>query len=584
MLSEVAPLMKFMASNSRAVLLMMSLFLSDKLSAQSAVNVTQHHNHYTRDGLYVDPAFTVAACSNLTRDLSFNGTISGNVYAQPLYIEGGPSGLAMVIAVTESNNVYALNAANGQIIWSNHVAAPVPKADLPCGDIDPLGITGTPVVDLATRSLFFDAMTTPDGGVTKKHMIYSLNVDTGTTNTGWPVDVGATAVYGGQLFASEVQNQRGALADLGGYIYVPYGGNAGDCFDGTTYYYGWLVGVPVTNPASVTAWATTAKKGGAWSVGGVASDDGVTPYLATGNTYGATVWGGGESILRFQPGPVFSGMTNDYWTPTNWMSLDMGDYDIGGSGPLIVNVPGASPSNLVVAFGKDGNAYLLNRGNLGGITVPVGLKNLTGNAIVQAGVTYQTSLGTYAVAEINGNTLVALRISPTTPPVASVIWSQSENGNGSPFVTSTDGTNNLVVWGLGAGSSQRMYGFNADTGGVVFSGGGANELMANLRQWNTAIVARGRIYAAGDNKVYAFTVPIPAINLTAAAVSNATFQFSFTNTPGLSFTAYASTNVALPFTNWTRLGTATEIAPGQFQFTDAAAANSAARFYRVHSP
>src|ERR1051325_3821197 len=74
------------------------------------VYVTQEHNNPSRDGVYIDPAFTPPAAANLTRDLNFDGTISGAVYAQPLYIEGGPNG-PMVIAVTEMNNVYALDAA-----------------------------------------------------------------------------------------------------------------------------------------------------------------------------------------------------------------------------------------------------------------------------------------------------------------------------------------------------------------------------------------------------------------------------------------------------------------------------------------
>src|SRR5207248_2414712 len=90
------------------------------LPTNAQVNVTQYHNHSSRDGLYIDSAFTQSAAANLTRDLNFNGTIVGNVYAQPLYIEGGPSG-PMVIAVTESNNVYALNAVNGTIIWQQNV-------------------------------------------------------------------------------------------------------------------------------------------------------------------------------------------------------------------------------------------------------------------------------------------------------------------------------------------------------------------------------------------------------------------------------------------------------------------------------
>jgi outer membrane protein assembly factor BamB len=142
------------------------------------VNVTQEHNHLSRDGLYIDSAFTRSAAANATRDLNFNGTISGNVYAQPLYVEGGPSGKPRVIVVTESNNIYALDATTGTVIWQRNVGAPV-TSGLPCGNISPLGITGTPVVNLASRALFFDAMI---DGATKRHFIYSLNVDTGAIN------------------------------------------------------------------------------------------------------------------------------------------------------------------------------------------------------------------------------------------------------------------------------------------------------------------------------------------------------------------------------------------------------------------
>ena len=143
------------------------------------VNVTQEHNNLYRDGVYIDAGFTPSAAANLMRDLNFDGTISGNVYAQPLYIEGGPNG-PMIIAVTESNNIYALDAVTGTVIWQRNVGPPV-TSGLPCGNISPLGITGTPVVDLASRSLFFDAMI---DGATKKHFIYTLNVDTGATNAG----------------------------------------------------------------------------------------------------------------------------------------------------------------------------------------------------------------------------------------------------------------------------------------------------------------------------------------------------------------------------------------------------------------
>ena len=186
------------------------------------VNVTQFHNHGSRDGLYVDGAFTQSAAANLTRDLSFDGTILGNVYAQPLYIEGGPSG-PIVIAVTESNNVYALNATTGGMVWQLNVGDPVPEIDISCTEVGSMGIIGTPVVDLASRSLFLDAMVTPDGGTTIKHYIISLNVDTGDINPGWPVDVELTAHYIGTSFTAETHQQRPALAIVNGILYVGYG-------------------------------------------------------------------------------------------------------------------------------------------------------------------------------------------------------------------------------------------------------------------------------------------------------------------------------------------------------------------------
>jgi len=155
--------------------------------------------------------------------------------------------------VTQLNNVYALDAVNGSIIWQRNVGPPVPG--LECTLFDPMGIVGTPIVDLNSRALFLNAMTTPDGGTTKKHYILSLNVDTGVTNPGWPVDVEAMATYNGVTFDAAIQMQRAALAIVGNILYVGYG-SLGDC----NFYHGWLVGVPINNPASVTAWAPSASQ------------------------------------------------------------------------------------------------------------------------------------------------------------------------------------------------------------------------------------------------------------------------------------------------------------------------------------
>jgi outer membrane protein assembly factor BamB len=103
--------------------LLVALLWSALLPANAQVNVTQKNNNLSWDGLYIDAAFTPGNVANLTRDLNFNGAIVGNVHAQPLYIEGGPDG-PMVIVATASNNVYALDATDGSIIWQRNVGPP----------------------------------------------------------------------------------------------------------------------------------------------------------------------------------------------------------------------------------------------------------------------------------------------------------------------------------------------------------------------------------------------------------------------------------------------------------------------------
>jgi hypothetical protein len=521
-----------------------------------SVNVTQHHNHDSRDGLFVDPAFTLANAANLTRDLGFSGVISGNVYGQPLYVENGPGGAAMVIVGTESNNIYALNATTGSVIWQRNLGTP--GTGLPCGNVIPEGIHGTPVVDVSTRSLYLNALTMPSAGVFRQ-MIYSLNVDSGATNIGWPVSVEGL-VSGTAAFTSQVQGERGALAIVGDRVYVPYGGRAGDC--GT--YHGWIVGVKMSNPNDIMGWSTratggTAWGGGAWSVGGISSD-GTTPFLATGNTFstGGT-WRGGEAIIRLQPGPIFTGSPTDYWAPTNWLPLDNSDTDLGGTGAMLVDVPGATPSQLVVALGKDRNAYLLNRGNLGGIAAPIAQANgIAGSPIIQAAATYRTSLGTYVVFRGSSTMVGTFRITPSSPPMINTTWGVSQSGRGSPWVTTTDGTNNAIVWVVGSEGSERLMGYNGDTGAVVYGGGGANELMTGTHRFNTGIAARGRIYFAADNRVYAFRVPAgvtPTPTATATNTPTATATTTPTMTPMISGNVdYAVVSKPVPNTVITAAG------------------------------
>jgi len=524
------------------------------LAANAQVNVTQEHNDPSRDGVYIDPAFTVSAAGLLTRDLNFNGTISGNVYAQPLYIEGGPNG-PMIIAVTESNNVYALDATTGLPIWSRtDIGPPVPTT--PCGGFNPTGITGTPVVDLTSRRLFFDALI---NGSPTKHFIYSLNVDTGvTTPGGWPVDLNATVIYNGIPFISLAQEQRGGLALVNGIVYSSYG-YVGDCGN----YHGWVVGVDINNPTNVHGWATTAMGGGIWGHGGVASD-GTNMFVVTGNTFNTGGnWMGGEAIIRLQAGPTWTGQPTDYWAPTNWFSLDNSDTDLGGVSATIVDVPGATPSQLVLALGKDSNAYLLNRNNLGGIPGTPYQANVGGTNRGISAVTYHTSQGTYIGFHNDAGTVRAYKITPTNPPTITFGWSQSQNGRGSPWVTTTDGTNNMIVWYAATTGSgdQRLHAYDGDTGAIIYAGGGTNELMTGTRQWNTGMVARGRIYFGTDNRVYAFRLPAGTPTPTATASPTATATATATATSTATSTATAtSTPTSTPTATATATATATSTA------------------------
>ncbi len=309
------------------------------------------------------------------------------------------------------------------------------------------------------------------------------------------------ALFGNALILAR-RSRRLLPAAINGIVYVPYSGHWGDC--GT--YHGWLVGIPVNNPAGISAWATDAIGGGIWGHSGPASD-GTDLFVTTGNTFNTLgIWAGGEAVIRLQLGPIWSGQPTDYWAPLDWLTFDNLDKDLASSGPLLVDVPGATPSHLVVAMGKSGDAYLVNRDTLGGVTTPVATAHVANDRIVNAAVTYPTQQGPLVVFHSEGSLLAAFGISATNPPAIVNNWNVTLAGRGSPFVTSTDGTSNMVVWVVGTepAGDQRLHGYDGNTGNVVYAGGGANELMAGAKRFNTGIAARGRIYVANDNKVYAF--------------------------------------------------------------------------------
>ena len=393
-------------------------------TVDTSASVLQYHKSASRDGVYADAAFTKTAAAMIHPDTTFNATMAGPTYAQPLYFEGGPGGKDLLIVATEQNQVTAFSATDGSVVWQKtSTDIGQPSSNLPCGNIKPLGITGTPAIDAASRTLYFDAMT--GGSGTPKHLIYALSIDDGSVKAGWPVDVSAKVKAGNLAFTSNVQGERGALLIANNMLYVPYGGHWGDCGS----YHGWVVGVPLDNPGAPIGWATGATKGGIWSMGGVVSD-GTSVYVATGNTSGASTWGQGEAIIRFPANLAFSGDGKDYWAPSEWQALDGSDTDIGGSNPILFHVAGATPSDLIVGLGKDGNAYLVGRDNMNGMMGPVATKAVSSQAIINGPVAYTTSQGTYVAFKGRGmgcpngmsGGLTALKIGAASPPTINVAW------------------------------------------------------------------------------------------------------------------------------------------------------------------
>jgi hypothetical protein len=494
--------------------------------AMTGDSVLTHHKNPSRDGLYIQPTFTKAAIGTLHQDPSFSATlpmVQGQVqqiYAQPLFVDG-MGGQDLVVVATEQNNVYALDGATGAPVWTASLGPSVPQAQLPCGIIFPMGVTGTPVIDLGSRTIFLDAMVSVGGGSAPPphHQIFALSLYIGAVETGGPVDADTKATSGATTFNSAFQGQRGALALFGGTLYVPYGGLFGDCqpspqtmYPGTAPYHGWVVAVSTADPTNVSAWVTSALAGGSWMPGGVSSD-GTSLFVSTGNTQGTngTTWGGGEAVIRLTPSPL---AMSAYFAPKNWFALDNGDLDMG-TGPIPIDLPGGAPSATAILFGKDGNAYLIDRDNPGSVGAALGANAAactatnTANAcaslhvatdeIISAPVVYTTATATYVATKGNGSQcasgtgdLLTVTVSPGSPPTLKMGWCAT-NGTGSPMVTTSDGHSDAIVWDLGAENDNHLHAFDGDTGAAISFTDSAVAFPGMVR-YNTPIAAKGRIF------------------------------------------------------------------------------------------
>jgi outer membrane protein assembly factor BamB len=226
--------------------------------------------------------------------------------------------------------------------WRTNVGTPVPLSSLPCGNIDPLGITGTPVYDAATGLIF--AVAEVSG---PQHILVGIDALTGKVRVRRSVDP--------QGIDIATHQQRAALALSQNMVYVAFGGLDGDCGD----YHGWVIASRTDGSGSLLSYQIpTPREGGIWAPSGPAVDASGNVFVAVGN--GETTqgnWDHSNSVLRLSP----TLHLEDGFAPTTWDQENATDADLGSMGPLLL------PDGLIFADGKSGIGYLLHANALGGV-------------------------------------------------------------------------------------------------------------------------------------------------------------------------------------------------------------------------
>ncbi len=180
---------------------------------------------------------------------AWTAQLDGAVYGQPLVVGRD------VIAATENDTVYAISRSTGTTVWRAHVGTPVPQSALHgCGDIFPLGITGTPIYDQSNGLIYAVAEMTG-----YHHVLFGLSAATGAVKVRRDLDIASSANQ------PAWDQQRPALAIDGGRVYAAFGGLAGDC----GAYIGSVVGVALNGRGPLVSWHTDNQEGAVWGGGGV---------------------------------------------------------------------------------------------------------------------------------------------------------------------------------------------------------------------------------------------------------------------------------------------------------------------------
>jgi hypothetical protein len=395
--------------------------------------------------------------------------LDGKVYGQPVVVGG------QVIVATENNTVYSLSAANGSVQWQRHLGPPR-TSNFPCGNINPLGITGTPVID---KGAVFVAPEIQNAPGSYTFNLASINLSNGQLF--WMANLTPSDSH----FDANVEQERGALMVAANRVFVPLGGLWGDCGN----YHGYVLSHAETYSTSVQWWASTEvdssnREGGSWAAGGMSQDAAGNVYVSTGNSNHTTPgdqYDYGDSVIKLNPNSITAGAPLDYFAPSNWATDNAGDVDLGSTTPLQL------PNSRVFIVGKSGNGYLLNAaslGHVGGQIQAHRVCNATNDAV----------FGSLAYA--NGVVYVSCSDGLTAVRVSSTDFSTSWH-NGTDVVDHPPTVAGGLVWAI-TPDGGTLLGFNT-SGQMVQS-----FPIGSSTHFATPTAANGQLYVAADTVVRAF--------------------------------------------------------------------------------
>lgn len=420
-------------------------------TGSSSSDWTTYHNNTARTG-YVPG---VPDPKQLTQ--AWRTGMDGSVYAEPLVVGG------RVIIATENDSLYSLDQNTGAVQWRTTIGTPVARSTLPCGNVDPLGITGTPVYDPATGLVFAVGEISSANG--PQHFLVGVDVNSGVIKVKRGVDVNG--------MNPSVHQQRAALALYQNYVYIAYGGLAGDCGN----YHGVVVASRTDGQGQLLFYQVpTTREGGIWATSGPAIDSVGKVYVAVGNgetTSGA--WDHSDSVLRLSSTLQYE----DGYAPTNWGAENSVDADLGSIGPLLL------PNGLLFVAGKDGKGYLMRANALGGVGGP---------AFISQVCTAQAFGG---AATVGSQIFV-----PCNEGVREITI-----GSGTQFSKGWQASGELLppvigghtVYGLDYGGT--LYAYNIDNGAFR-----TKITLENVSHFATPTIANGRIFVGTLSGVYAVKI------------------------------------------------------------------------------